>query len=133
VVSTPCVARLGGQPTSFRHADTFATAGSAISLSKLYLAKRDRIELRSERHRTRISQIKAQIEETTSDYDHIAGLDEGFGAGAACGHVLVAQVPESIDIELVVREDHKVLEVLRVSAGVVEKPVQRIVDARGTE
>ena len=51
--------------------------------------------------------------------DYISELDEGFGAEAAGGHVLVAQVPESIDIELVVREDHKVLKVLRVGAGVV--------------
>ena len=43
------------------------------------------------------------------------------------------KLSEGVDIELVVREDHKVLEVLRVGAGVVEKPVQRIVDARGTE
>jgi hypothetical protein len=32
--------------------------------------------------------------------------------------VLVVQAPESIDKELVVREDHKVLEVLRIDAGV---------------
>ena len=65
--------------------------------------------------------------------DHIAGLDERVGARAARAHVLVAQAPEDIYIELVVREDHKVLEVLRIGASVMEKPVQGIVDARSTE
>ena len=37
----------------------------------------------------------------------------------------MAQAPEDIDIELVVREDHKVLEVPRIGAGVMENPVQR--------
>ena len=46
-------------------------------------------------------------------------------------HVLVAQAREDIDIELVVRENHEVLEVLRIGTGVVVKAVQRIVDARG--
>ena len=51
----------------------------------------------------------------------------------ARGHVLAAQARKHVDIELVVREDHEILEVLRIGAGVVVKPVQRIVDARGTE
>jgi hypothetical protein len=46
-------------------------------------------------------------------------------------HVLVAQARQDIDIELVVRENHEVLEVLRIGTGVVVKAVQRIVDARG--
>jgi hypothetical protein len=40
----------------------------------------------------------------------------------------VAQAHELVDVELVVREQHEVLEVLGRGAGVVAKPVQRIVD-----
>ena len=65
--------------------------------------------------------------------DHIAGLDEGVGARLTRGHALAAQAREGVDIELVVREDHEVLEVLRIGAGVVVEPVQRIVDARGAK
>ena len=44
----------------------------------------------------------------------------------ARGYVLAAQARKDVDIELVVREDHEILEVLRIGAGVVVKPVQRI-------
>ena len=39
-------------------------------------------------------------------------------------HALAAQARKHVDIELVVREDHEILEVLRIGAGVVVKPVQ---------
>jgi hypothetical protein len=48
-------------------------------------------------------------------------------------HQLVAQAHELVDVELVVREEHEVLEVLGCGAGVVAQPVQRIVDAGGSE
>jgi hypothetical protein len=47
--------------------------------------------------------------------------------------VLAAQARKDVDIELVVREKHEILEVLRISAGVVVKAVQRIVHARSAE
>jgi hypothetical protein len=34
---------------------------------------------------------------------------------------------------LIVREDHEILEVFRIGAGVVVEPVQRIIDARGAK
>ena len=40
---------------------------------------------------------------------------------------------EGVDVELVVGEDHEVLEVLGIGAGVVIEPMQRVVDAGGTE
>src|ERR1700742_115032 len=40
--------------------------------------------------------------------DHIAGLDKRIIAGLARGHALAAQLGESIDIKLVVRENHEV-------------------------
>ena len=60
----------------------------------------------------------------SSARDHIARFDEGVDAGVAQGHVVAAQAAEGIDIELVVREDHKVLEVLRIGASVVVESVQ---------
>src|SRR5277367_1623184 len=65
--------------------------------------------------------------------DHIAGLDEGVGAGVPRSHALMTQAREDVDVELVVCEDYKILEVLRVGAGVVKKPVQRIINSSRTE
>src|ERR1700683_1522322 len=64
---------------------------------------------------------------------HISRFYEGVEARLARAHALVAKPREDIDIELIVREDHKILEVFRIGAGVVVEPVQRIIDARGTE
>jgi hypothetical protein len=67
--------------------------------------------------------------------DHITRFDERgvvVRVGAAA-HGFVAQAHELVDIELVVREQHEVLEVLRRCAGVMAQPVQRIVDPRGGE
>ena len=63
----------------------------------------------------------------------IARLDEGFVVGVALGHVLLGEAAELVDVEAVVREDHEVLEMVGVGAGVVAEPVQRIVDARRGE
>jgi hypothetical protein len=67
--------------------------------------------------------------------DHVAGLDEGNIVLRARigGHRLVAQAHELVDVELVVREQHEVLEMLGRGAGVVTQPVQRIVDPRRGE
>jgi len=66
---------------------------------------------------------------------HVAGLDEGDVVlrlrGA--GHGLVAEAHELVDVELVVREQHEVLEVLGRRAGVVAQAVQRVIDARRGE
>ncbi len=61
--------------------------------------------------------------------DDIARLDEGFVAVAALGHQLARQHAELVDVELVVREQHEVLEVVRAGGRIVRQPVQRIVDA----
>ena len=45
----------------------------------------------------------------------------------------MAQAHEFVDVELVVREQHEILEVLRVGAGVVAQAMQRVVDARRRE
>ena len=67
--------------------------------------------------------------------DHVARLDEGVVVAAArrAGHGLVAEADELVDVELVVGEQHEVLEVLGVGAGVVAQAVQRVVDARRGE
>ncbi len=45
----------------------------------------------------------------------------------------MAEAHEFVDVELVVREQHEVLEVLGRGAGVVAQPVQRVVDPRRGE
>jgi len=67
--------------------------------------------------------------------DHVAGFDERFVArcSADARHRFVPQPHELVDVELVVREQHEVLEVLGVGAGVVAQPVQRVVDPRRGE
>ncbi len=62
--------------------------------------------------------------------DHVARFDEGDVLAVRVGHGLVAQAHELVDVELVVGEQHEVLEPVRRSAGVVAQAVQRIVDAR---
>jgi hypothetical protein len=62
--------------------------------------------------------------------DDVARLDEGAVLGVALLHQLVTELHELVDVELVVGEEHEVLEVLRVGAGVVAQTAQRVVDAR---
>ena len=56
--------------------------------------------------------------------DRIPGRNKGIGADFARCETLLAQLHEGIDIELVVREDHEILEMLRIGAGVVIEPAQ---------
>src|ERR1700682_6447818 len=93
--------------------------GADVNHGDASIAGLDEMKSRHLRHALRDSARRSSAYASIAR-DHVAGLDEGFGTGMARGHVLVAQAPESIDIELVVREDHKVLEVLRIGAGVVE-------------
>ena len=65
--------------------------------------------------------------------DHIAGRDEGFDPFLARREPLQARLREGVDIELVVGEDHEILEMLGVGAGVVVEPAQRVIDPRGAE
>ena len=71
-----------------------------------------------------------------ADVDHAdaaaLGLDEGIADGIAGQHA-VAAVRAKASMELVVGENHEVLEMLWVRAGVVVEPVQRVVDARGAK
>ena len=64
---------------------------------------------------------------------HVARPDEGFRTDLAGREALPARLRERIDIELVVREDHEILEVIRVGAGVVIEPAQRVIHARRPE
>ena len=59
----------------------------------------------------------------------VARLDELAVAAAALGHQVAGVDAELVDVELVVGEQHEVLEMLRRGRGVVRQPVQRIVDA----
>ena len=65
--------------------------------------------------------------------DHVARLDEGLVVRIAARHAFAADARKGFDIELVVGEDHEVLEVLRIGPRVVVEPVQRIVDPGGAE
>ena len=65
--------------------------------------------------------------------DHVAGLDEGDVFAIGLGHFFMAQAHELVDVELVVGEQHEVLEPLGRRAGVVAQAVQRIVHARRGE
>jgi hypothetical protein len=62
--------------------------------------------------------------------DHFARLHEPVVARIAVVHQLPAHAHEGVDVELVVREDHEVLEVVRTRAGVVQQALQRVVDPR---
>ena len=65
-----------------------------------------------------------------SPRDHATRLDEsGVGAGRVA-HCRVAQAHELVDVELVVGEQHEVLEMIGRGAGVVAQPVQRVIHAR---
>ena len=57
-------------------------------------------------------------------------LDEGDRALSPGRHAGPGHAGEGIHIELVVGEDHEVLEVLRIGAGVMGQTEQRIVHAR---
>ncbi|KAI1691992.1 carboxy-terminal-processing protease [Ditylenchus destructor] len=59
----------------------------------------------------------------------VAGLHEGRIAVAAPRHLLARPFAEFVDIELVVREEHEVLEVLGVGRRIVAETGERIVDA----
>jgi hypothetical protein len=54
-------------------------------------------------------------------------------AGGGVGHELVAEADELVDIELIVGEQHEVLEMRRPRAGVVAQPVQRVIHPRRGE
>ncbi len=63
--------------------------------------------------------------------DDVTRLDEGIAVGSAERHALAADARERIDVELIVGEDHEILEMLGVGAGVVVEPVQRVIDSGG--
>ena len=65
--------------------------------------------------------------------DDIAGLDEGLVLAFACRQHLVRHAAELVDVELVIGEQHVVLEIFRRRRGVVLQPVQRIIDTRRGE
>ena len=65
--------------------------------------------------------------------DGVAGLDEGGVAGGGVGDGLERELDELVHVELVVGEQHVVLEVRGARRGVVGEPQQRIVDALGGE
>ncbi len=65
--------------------------------------------------------------------DHVAGFDEGDVFAVGVRHLGMAQAHEFIDVELVVREQHEVLEPLGRGARIVAQAVQRIVHARRGE
>src|ERR1700731_4326383 len=106
--------------------------GADVNHGDASIARLDEMKSRHLRHALRASARRSSAYASIAR-DHIARLDEGVGAGEGRGYLLVAQASEGIDIELVVRENHKILEVLRIGAGIMEKSVQRIVDARGTK
>jgi RNase P protein component len=64
---------------------------------------------------------------------HIAGFDKCNIFAVTVLHRGAAQAYKLIDIELVVGEQHEVLEVLRRGSRVVAQPVQRVVDPRRGE
>ena len=59
----------------------------------------------------------------------IARLDERAVAVATLGHQLARIDAELVDVELIVGEQHEILEVVGRGCRVVRQPVQRIVDA----
>jgi len=65
--------------------------------------------------------------------DHVARLDEGDVFAVGLGHFGVAQAHELVDVELVIGEQHEVLEPLGLRAGVVAQTVQRVIHARRGE
>ena len=65
--------------------------------------------------------------------DHIARFDK---RGIAAGRILhgeLSQADEFVDVELVIGEQHEVLEISRIGAAVVAQALQRIVHARRGE
>ena len=79
-------------------------------------------------HAQRIKRLGGQ---TGAARHNVAGLDKGNVVTVRVGHGRVAQAHELINVELVVGEQHEVLEALGRGAGVVAQPLQRVVDARG--
>src|SRR5690606_8792335 len=65
--------------------------------------------------------------------DDIARLDEFAITLAAIRHLLTRERTELVYIELVIGEEHEILEVLRAGGCVMRKPVQRVVDPLGRE
>ena len=59
----------------------------------------------------------------------VAGLDEGLVAAAAVRHHVARQGAELVDVELVVGEQHEILEMARARGRVVRQAGERIVDA----
>ena len=64
---------------------------------------------------------------------HVARLDKGDVLAGRVGHGGVAQGDELVHVELVVGEQHEVLEPLGRGAGVVAQALQRVVHARRGE
>jgi hypothetical protein len=62
--------------------------------------------------RRRGAQLVAGLGQAHAARDHVAGLDEGDVFAVRLGHLGVAQAHELVDVELVVGEQHEVLEPL---------------------
>jgi len=79
--------------------------------------------------------VAQQRRQALAARDHVARLDKRDVVLRArfTGHGLVPEPHELVDVELVVREQHEVLKVLRRSAGVVPQAMQRVVDPRRGE
>ena len=56
--------------------------------------------------------------------DDVAGLDKSLIAGFPFDHALAAELCERLSVELVIRKDHEILEILGVSPSVVVEPMQ---------
>ncbi len=65
--------------------------------------------------------------------DHIARLDEALVMGVARAHMLLRHPAELVDIKGVIGEDHEILEMLGIGAGIVAEPIERIIHARRRE
>ena len=106
--------------------------GADVDHGNAPMTGRDEMKGRHLRHTFGTSSGLASAQ-TRVRSDHVAGFDKGIGAGLTFRHLLAAPLRKDIHVELVVCEDHEVLEVLRIRAGVVVKPVQRIIDTRSAE
>ena len=56
--------------------------------------------------------------------DDVARLDESITVRMTRPHALAANEREGIGVELVIGQDHEILEVIGIGAGIVVKPVQ---------
>ena len=110
--------RIGRTDADIHHGD--AGAEAALQMIGRHLrqarrrAARDRLDRTGGRH-------------------EIAGLDEGVIPPAPLGHQAARAGAELVDIELVVGEQHEVLEMLGIRRGVMREAEERIIDARRRE